>query len=312
MSIFALGDSIAAGYGVPVSFIGRIANARGDTLTNLGLSGVEPQDLSNSLFTISRATLASYFYMAGVNSQRRWGVNPANLQNFRDCIASHLLFLALNPADMISGLSFATTGAGWAATPVHGSLGVNTNTLNSQATATLAGDVLYVSTITQDSAPGQYEIWVDGILRGTYSTTPYSTIASALGTSYAARLIRLPGCGAGSHTVAIKSIAATGTANKTYIDWATGSAMRTSWHADVTICTPTPFSAAGYIAAGGSLDATKAYGAAVKDVAAILSADGYPIRACDTFGVIDVGADLQVDNCHPNDNACNKMACAAL
>jgi phospholipase/lecithinase/hemolysin len=126
----------------------------------------------------------------------------------------------LGADEKILGNSSDVTYTGsWVVTPVYKGLGKYSATQNDYLDVNVTGDVIYIASINQTGAQGTFSVYVDDVLKGSYSCSGGVTSGSGTGRTYSPFLIRLTGLSNTLHEIRINVTSVSG---NVYFDWIAG------------------------------------------------------------------------------------------
>lgn len=299
----AFGDSITYGVGASPGngWVAQLSAALGYTISNAGVSGAMSLDGASAIIATAPVSTDSFILMYGTNDERVYGTDAAKAGYFRASMQAHAVWLgnATRTIGQSSAISYSGT---WTNLSAYGdAIAKRSDQNGASASATIAGDVLYLTTLQQDIATGAFTVTVDGALKGTYSTAAPG-INTVSGTSFGTRLIRISGLGAGPHSIVVTVTSPSGGVNAVYIVAMDGAAPG----AKVYVSNVIRQTAAGYAANGGSDANVAAYNAAVAALVAELAADGLLVYLVDNCSAIIPQVDL-ADGTHPADYGATKI-----
>lgn len=225
----------------------------------------------------------------GVNDQRIYLTDPAKLDYFIKGIMAHVGWLGC-------GIKTVARGSGgevgtWADS-TESSIGRTTAVVGSSKTFMINGYVAYVCCLRKDGQGGAFEVKIDGVSKGTFSTNALG-MTTYNGKTYGPQLFVFPSLGPGQHSVEIKLVQD----GKLFVEWATGSSDQT-FRPDVYITNVTRSLTYQW---GGSDANVATYNAALQGVIDILYPQGFKVYLVDISSVVDPDYDLCSDSLHPND-----------
>lgn len=294
------GDSTGGG------IVSNVASQLGVTADDQSVSGDQAADQATHVYSYSPTTPHAFIMGTGINDERVYGTDANRLRIMADAESALVAWLALPESQKIRMASAAPalTGSGWTLTQVYG-LGRRSNMVGDTATVTIAGRTLYVGVLQQDGQTGAADLYIDG--RYITSITCYgqggALIATQNGTSYTAKLIRVPNLPAGSHTVSIVNRSG----GLVYLDWVGGTDGAVSTARPVVFvgnCIPGAF---GY-PSGGSDAAVAAVNTWIKALVEQLADDGLNVHLVDLFSAItDPPNDISSDGIHPTAQGYSKL-----
>ncbi|SHJ69260.1 hypothetical protein SAMN05444159_1247 [Bradyrhizobium lablabi] len=299
----AFGDSVTLGTAAsPITngYVYLLSTALCRPITNYGTNGDMVPDQTVKIYGINPAYGDISTIMLGVNDERIYGVNATTLGYYRrglQCLAAYL-GLGIKQFGVSSGVYTGT----WVNTGVYG-LGKSSTTNGSTATFSVNGTTVYLGMIQQDSAPGTFNVLIDGVTVGSYATQTTGLGPTINGVTYGAMLLRFPGLSAGVHSVQIVVTSATGAGNTVYIDWVAGNAQTVKPRVYVS----NVIYAQAYTAGGSSAN-VDSYNAAITSLIAELVADGLNITAVNV-NVLNLGVDMD-GAYHPLNSGHVKLATA--
>lgn len=311
----APGDSITTSTGATTTangFAQSIAAAKQYSLNMLAVSGNEAGDQAAAVYGLTPSAGFRSIYMIGVNNFRHFNLCAVNAEAYRSTVFAEAAWMAILNSDLIKGSAATYTGSGWNVAAAWGSLGKYSDTLNDyyEYSIPAGSSVIYVATTQQDTSTGEETVYLNGVSQGSYLVAPAAANVTALGIAYMPKLYRIDGVDPGSsHTIRIQKSNASAAGSRIYSGWCWGNGMKTQCqYPKLVLGTPTPFTAAGYIADGGSLEATNAYRAIMLGVGAQLKADGLDVAVADAYSVINTSIDISSDGAHPNDEGHARIA----
>lgn len=321
----AYGDSITKGTtgpsSLPNSYAVLLATAKGWTLTNTAVDGAMIPDVAEAVYATTVGTdYAQFWLQDGTNDQRTYGTSDLALRVFREGHAALLTYLAIPHASKILGTdtSKITYTGTWANSPVGNpwqtQIGrTSTNAAGSTATFTVSGRAIYIGTLYQHGATpnnATYSIAVDGGTAVTYPVDPGFLMGTVLGNhTWGPRLIRIAGLSEGFHTVVLTVVSAPAAGDAVYLSWVAGSGgVNQLTGPNVYVGNVPRFTAAGYVAVGGSDANVKLYNRAIRANVNMLQGDGLNIALVDGSSYLDPAVDTTGDGVHLNDAANVKLA----
>ncbi len=286
MAVHAFGDSVTqyiAASDAAHGFVALLATALGVAITNHGTSGDMVADGSAKVYGVTPGSGDKFTIMFGINDERIYGVDATKQSYYRRGLQCLIAYLATGTKQLaVSNGSY--TGS-WSATGVFG-LGKSSNTNGSTAQFTVSGSTVYVGMIQQDSAPGTYDIQIDGSTIGSF-TTQTTGLATVNGVTYGARLHRFSGLSSGSHTVKIIVTSTTGGGNQVYVDWVAGSSQTIK----PNVYVGNVIKAQAY-SSGGSDANVASYNVDVAALVSELQSDGLNVRMVDVLSVLNYSVDM--------------------
>lgn len=261
----------------------------GDTMVNRGASGAMTQDQSFVGHNLpARAAGTSVWFLELLTNDMYFRPKTAvGKQWSRDFLAaciSHALFGVKKTAR--SGAD-ATTGA-WSNTPVD-TLGMQTVGAGASKKFTVSGPIISVCWLADHhtASQGVFEIRIDGALVDTVNTfVPFGNTQNGLRYGHAARLYPVT---AGQHIVEVKCVS-NGTA--AYLSYVAGSGDQASF--------PKCFVGTGSQIATVPTAYSAECRQMVLDLCASLFDKGLPVKAVDTWSVINPASHMMPDGVHWN------------
>jgi lysophospholipase L1-like esterase len=217
----AFGDSITAGVTLPspsLAYPALIAQDRQFNLANYAIGGSQACDVpTTQIFANSDDILVGTSsldtLMIGTNDEDTRG--PDYYPIFALCHQATIAWLAV-PVDLkllATASGVVTTGPGTLET-VNNWNAWDTSAQNSSIAFPISlpkGGPIYVWPRILDNDPGAFTYAIDGVVLGTFYTSPGAVIRTSNGIDNSLALIRLPAIEAGRHTVTLTQISASGT-----------------------------------------------------------------------------------------------------
>lgn len=296
----SFGDSVTryiAATDVAHGYVSLLSTATARAITNHGIDGDMVPDAMNKVYGVNLAASERATIMLGINDDRIYCPSPCaspdatKIGYYRRGLQAEVAWLALF-AKQTARTSGSYTGT-WGNTPVN-SIGKSSNTNGSTASFTVSGSVVYVGMLQQDSAPGTFNVLIDGIVVELAGTTQTSGLGPTVnGVTYGPMLKRYPGLSVGLHTVQIVVISASGGGNYVYVDWVAGNDQG----AKPAVYVGNVLRGSAY--AGGSDISVAAENVQVAGLIAELQADLLNVVAVDASGAINQTTDMEVNGRHP-------------
>ena len=314
--LLAFGDSITEGYAATAPekrYVSLIAQAKGLTLENHGISGQQATDQADWIFGAVPQAGDRVTYMIGTNDNLTYGLDPGGMAIFRSAHLDEIAWLAIPEQAKTRGTAASVSYSGtWSATGIgNGGYGLGKTSTNQGDSARfqITGTELLIGTIVADGNGGRFSLSVDGTNYGEYRCYGDGLIATKyFKRTYAPSLIRLSKLSAGSHSVAITVTSASGPRNNVYFEWAAGL--------DGSLPGGSASVYAGELPRDGNYAAeeptTWDYSAMVAQNVSLLQALGLRISFVPVAGYIDPLLDLAPDLIHPNDLGHARLAQAFL
>lgn len=301
MTIYALGDSFTYGYGATSGhgYVSVLAALLGKSITNLGVSGAQVPDQTANLCGINIMTGDASILELGTNDHWRYGADATKREYFRRGIQACAAWLGL--IDKQKGVNNTITTGTWVNTASFGT-GKMSNTAGSTITWHVSGTTVYVGTIQFDGNTSSFNIKIDGVDKGTFSTgtTGLLTYQSM---PCGPRLLRFPGLAPGTHEIIFTALGG----DYCYAEWCAGN---DSAKASVYAANFTRDTAAGYASCPISVSDTTmaAFNATFASGMSELIADGLNITQIDNNSICFPDMDTYMDGVHPNDTGHAKIA----
>jgi hypothetical protein len=301
----AFGDSITAGYGVPVGsgYISLLSSAIGSQITNFGVSGAQAVDQAASVYVSSGPATV----LLGTNDHRLYGTDSIKRSLWGSVMAAEIAFLCLSSkvtaqqATLVSG-SWENNTAIWG-----GSMNRRSWTQGSKLSATVSGTVVYVGYTVQQGIGGQFQVKIDGVFQGIYQ----SSGGGVGGPGYGPKLLRFPNLSSGSHAVEIECLTSGYPGGLVYVDWVAGNQQSDPKSVYVGNCIR--MGAVGYATYTDTNDANViSYCNEIASRVAELQADGLKVKLVNVNTAIDPLNDLLSDGVHPNESGHVKLKNAFL
>lgn len=292
MRLVAIGDSETKGDigpSVPANgYIAKLVAKYGATLQMLAANGSCAADQALVVAGSTFQATDIITCMLGVNDSQRY-FTAAQQAYFRGFITD-IVVRSSFPNRV--GIRAATKTGTWAPLSQYAwSTGCSCATPGSTATAVVSGVAVYIGTIFQDynggPLAGSAEVWIDGVLAGTYSSNGQGCITGM--NTFGTAAIRFGGLAAGQHTVMVKLVS-----GQVYAEYIAGSDQPAS--PQFFLATP-----ARTYQPGDTGVTAAALGVIVKDVAAKMVADDRHVAVVDINPLI-LSTDVISDLIHPNDS----------
>jgi lysophospholipase L1-like esterase len=298
-SLACFGDSHTEGYAASqtaFNYVSLLGAALGVTPVNYGLGGAQAADATRIAYTnynpqTAGSPLATV--MIGTNDSYQYNVLTGKSAAFQ---AMHLALVAYLACPVkTKGQEAGITYAGvWAASAKNGGfIGKETSANLATATFTGYGPVVYVAAGMVNGDAGTFDILVDGVVWGSFTTAPPSgaTITTILGQTYGSQLCRIYGLTETQHTIQVKKTNASGTVT---VDWVASAAGQNRAEGVNVIVGGFP---------RGNIQDTNApiYLNLIKNNVQQLAGDGLPVTYTDVAGFIVPATDLIGDGVHTND-----------
>lgn len=312
----AFGDSITLGTGASDAahrYANLISTRRGWTLTNHGVSGDMVADQASPVFTKVVGSGSQSTLMLGTNDQRTYQASLPKQDAFKLGHLALAAWLALADSKKVYGQAGALTGT-WTNSVVYAA-GLMKQSIvpASTATYTVYGTTVYIGSVLQNSIVATFSVAIDGVAKGTFSCAPVGvTITSVNALTYMPQLLRFPGLSEGAHTVVITVVTASA-ANPVYVIFVAGNGgARTKTGPNIWIGNVPRFTAAGYIASGGSDAVVASFNRMIRDNVRLLAGDGLNVALADSCANLNTAADIGGDGVHPDDSGHDVIAEAFL
>lgn len=282
---YAFGDSVTQYIAATTSSNGYVALLASDTsrtITNYGTSGDMVPDGTPKVYGVNLSATERGIIQFGINDERIYCPSPCStidtskLEYYKKGYQALITWLALGSKQL--GLSSGTYTGTWGATAVYGK-GKNSNVNGATATFTISGTTAYLGMIQQDGAPGAFDVKIDGVTVGSFTTQTVgldTTYPSHPGVTYGAMLLRFPNLAVGSHTVQIIVTSSSASASRVYIDWVAGNEQTIK----PNVYVGNVLKAVSY-SSGGSDLGVAAYNSKVAELVSELQADGLNVNLVD-------------------------------
>jgi lysophospholipase L1-like esterase len=300
----AFGDSITFGIGASITsdrYVSLIAKDKALTLVDLGISGSQACDVADAQIIPNAnpgiTSAAIYTEMVGINDADVKGTG-AYEANYTNCLTAGLSWLGIPSTHKRFAQNGSTSGA-WSndgSWPDGVGLFSTTNGSTLSLTLVTSGRPIYLWYRMQDSNGGSFTCDLDGGPATTVTTASTPTISTQNGGVTGRGVVRLPGAGAGSHTVTIKVTSSTSPNNSVSI----GAIGTPSAPSDKDL---------SYVYQGGvtkqrddgNSAATAQYNSDALAVVNMLADDGLKITFVPVRNFIDGLPSQMFDQLHPND-----------
>lgn len=258
---------------------------------NLASNGAKSQDQIDSVYAHTPASGDEFFYLIGTNDRVTYGASSNAQTLFRNAVSAAVYWLAGGK----TLASSCTLNGSWANCQHFGEqFSRASGVANDYVEASFTGDAFLFGYSLVDGFNGTFSVSVDGVSKGTFSCLSPATIG---GRGYGPGVLRITGCGAGSHTARV-TVLSNGLGFE-YIGNGTPNSN------PVYLLTQPRTSSSGD-------DANVAiYNGILSSIATQATADGYSVTLIDVGSKIDRTIDL-VDPAHPNNRGHLKMAAEIL
>lgn len=300
-NLFAFGDSITAGYGLPAGeawpyLVASRIGLPADRLTIHAVLGGAVMDWGRLAYQVTPANGDLSLVLPGYNDLRANGADPERLARYADALSAYVAWLALSDHAKRTGTAIRFDGD-WKTIADYGRVIRS----RGQARAQVVGQTVYVATTT-NPAGGGFSIDVDGQrLRHVDTRGEMGNGGAASKEKRGARLVRIPGLGSGSHQVVVT----TEGDGEVVITWIGGNSQLGSASPRVLIGDTLDMNQKG---AGNPQEsygryteaARQAYANAARRVIADLRRDGLQVQSAATAAAFDPDVQSQADNVHPN------------
>lgn len=311
-TLFAFGDSITAGTGASDAahrYINLLATYKGWTLTNNAVSGSQISDPTqiDMLYDTTITADMNIVTLAGANDMRTSQSNAALQQTYRNSLLAALAYCALPDTYKTWAPSMSSTGT-WVTSPsVSNGKGLRSSTNGSTLTTTVEGDTVYVGYVVSPNYDGTFTVTIDGVNRGTFSTTasvPTRTVDSG---EWANVAVRFTGLSDKPHTVVVTITSSTG--KDVWIDWIGGNGIPYEITGpNVWVGNCCRMTSGGYSTWGGSDTLVAVWNNMIREVCEALASDGLNVLLVETTDALDPATGLDTDGLHPNDTGHQQIA----
>lgn len=309
-TLFAIGNSITAGYGLSstnLAYPKLISNEIGSTLVNAGVSGSHStmQDyMVHAYYPLdsTRNNKNKSVMLVAYNTMRGYAQQYDGAKIFEKQLYDMATYLAIPQKYKKEYNQAYKKTAGWTATTYTGDNDrcYWAKTTSDSLSFKISGSAIYIGQFSTKSA-GSLKIYVDGVLKATQDQKVY-TIYHDEGVNHFYTFTRIGNLADSMHVVTVKP-ASTDTA---YFQWISSNDLPRMNEVFVGNCLKQD--AVGYSTVLGNDSNVYAYNKRIQDVCNTLLSDGLPVYVVDASSTIDPYRDFQADHIHPTESGHVKLA----
>jgi hypothetical protein len=295
MSVHLFADSFGDGTGasVPEKSYENLLGVEIGTILNHSHGGDMWADQAANVYASTIVIGDISMVELGCNDQRIYLYDTVKRDYYLKGIAALVGWLGCS-TKFTAKLFGAETGS-WEDTSLYPALSAHGRTalaVGATKTFTVNGYVAYVCYLRKDGQDGAFEVKIDGVSKGVFSTNAPG-LTTYNGKTYGPQLLQFKSLGPGQHTVQITQTQA----GKAYVEWVAGSSDQVT-RPEVRVANITY---SGTYQWGGSSANVDAYNTDLQAMVTDLYAQGFRASIVDINAVVDPALDLAGDSLHPND-----------
>ncbi|MCK1684234.1 hypothetical protein IVA87_33825 [Bradyrhizobium sp. 147] len=291
--VIAIGDSLM------METAAQLADYYGWTINDFADGGYSCADEGPATFAQTPAPGDICVMWLGTNDKNLSLDSSTREADSKSAHLANVLHMAIKDTGKVHAQSM-TAGGTWSnLTNVVDARGRTSTTNGSTLTGSVSGTTVALTGYWNQSQAGQFSVTIDGVNKGTFNCYPSSGVVPGK-FGYGPFALLFTGLSAGSHTVVVTVVSATGASNGVYVCWIAGLTAGSVVTSDplVVVGNTHDYTAAGNAAQGTSTARNTRFKTMIADNVMTARSYGLNVVLVDLDAVLG-DADLGPDGLHP-------------